>query len=103
MIGADPLRERRLPDRLEPRQQMALFDLKVRREMRGEGLADPPPPVRERARVVELRPVPGAPREHQRGVVVVGEVAQARLPAPALRAIAAACREIPRACPTFLA
>ena len=33
----------------------------------------------------------------------VFEIAQARLPAPALRAIAAACREIPRACPTFLA
>ena len=31
------------------------------------------------------------------------EVAQARLPAPALRAVAEACRSIPRACPTFLA
>lgn len=33
----------------------------------------------------------------------VFEVAQSRLPAPALRAIAEACRSIPRACPPFLA
>jgi len=31
------------------------------------------------------------------------EVAQSRLPAAALHAIAAACKSIPRACPTFLA
>ena len=33
----------------------------------------------------------------------VFEVAQSRLPAAALRAIADACRSIPRSCPTFLA